>query len=171
MAFSANTKGFPSGLQDYGHALSRFESKKPWNSWRYNPDSTERPIGQRAVKHNDGRQYNKAMRRLSDGSIAFRLFDTDCVIWHPNGQLTVQGYASMSTTDFIRHLTPHGISHSYRTVFYDGHISHREDPVLHLSGFGVIRCEFPVRTRLTMRRHAWTPGRRGQPRAVPRAAR
>jgi hypothetical protein len=130
MAFSANTAGFPQGIASYSEALEHFESTTPWRS-KYN-DANERPIGQRAVKHNDGRQFNKAMRRIDD-NIHFRLFDTDCVIWHPDNTVTVQGYPSMSTTDFIRHLSPAGVEHSYRTITYDGRVSHREDPVLHLA--------------------------------------
>ena len=116
--------GFPRGITSYRKARRHFDNVRPWQS-RYNPDN-ERPIGTRAVKH-DGRRFNKAMRELSDGSIAFRLYNTDCVIWHPDNRLTIQGYASAITGGFISRLTPEGVEHS------QGRKDECE-PILHLRG-------------------------------------
>ncbi len=129
MAFSCRSESIP-GDDSYAAALAHFDSVKPWRS-KYNPDGEERPIGDRAVK-NTGRQFNRAMRKLEDGSIAFRLFDTDVVVYHPDETITIQGYATMSTSGFIDALAPAGIQHSYRQIRFNGRLSHTEDPVLHL---------------------------------------
>lgn len=111
MTFSCNTLDFPS-ISSFEKAKAHFNKVKPWRG------DTERPIGVRSHK-------NKGMRELHDGSIAFRLYHTDCVIWHPDGTLTVEGYASMSTTSFIGSLVPDGVSHAKGRKNWD-------EPVLHL---------------------------------------
>jgi hypothetical protein len=127
-----NTAGFPGfGKATYAEVSDYFDTVKPWRS-KYNPNGDERPIGIRAVHHDDGQQFNKAMRKLSDGSIAFRLFNTDCVVWHPNGELTIHGWPSVSTNAFISGLTPSGISQSCRHQMYNGRRGDAFDPVLHL---------------------------------------
>jgi hypothetical protein len=118
--------GFPrGGITSYAKARRHFDSVKPWES-KYNPN-WERPIGTRAVKTSDGYRFNKAMRELPDGSIAFRLYNTDCVIWHPDNRLTVTGYASAITGGFISRLTPDGVSHSQGR-------KDENEPILHLRG-------------------------------------
>lgn len=120
-----STTGFPR-LASYAQARKHFDKVRPWDS-KYNPGYDERPIGTRAVKSDDSYRFNKAMRELSDGSIAFRLYNTDCVIWHPNNRLTIQGYASMSTTGFISALVPDGIDHGLG-------MKDENEPILHLRG-------------------------------------
>jgi hypothetical protein len=46
-----------------------------------------------------------------DESIAFQLYDTECVVYHPDGTITVRGYGTQTTTGFIDMLTPQGIYH------------------------------------------------------------
>lgn len=126
--------GIPS-LDSYANVLKHFNSVKPWRS-KYNYNN-ERPIGTRSVKTCGGR-FNKAMRKLEDGSIAFRLFDTDCVIWHPDGTLTIQGHPTVSTSAFISYLTPMGISHTFQRGAGDY-------PVLFLAP--VVECVIPADKR------------------------
>jgi hypothetical protein len=149
------TSDFPKlKVRNYAAIREHFDSVKPWNS-KYNPDN-ERPIGQRACKltsdgerwgctqgygvetaedraaDRDGARFNKAMRMLRDESIAFRLYDHDCVVYHPDNTLTIHGYASVSTNDFISALTPTGISQKCRHEMYDGRRGAAFEPVLHL---------------------------------------
>lgn len=182
------TSGFPNlGKRNYAAIREHYDSVKPWDS-KYNPDF-ERPIGQRACKLNDrnhhhATRFNKAMRMLRDGSIAFRLYDTDCVVYHPDDSLTVHGYASVSTNDFIRALVPEGISHSCRHEWYNGRRGAAFDPILQLSPLTehwyssdyrypdvrdrkvigpdwrsgmIINCDGPVRLNYNVKRAAWLP--------------
>lgn len=48
----------------------------------------------------------KTMRQLDDGSVAFRYYETDAVIWHPDGAVTIGFYPSQSTTAFINAFVP-----------------------------------------------------------------
>lgn len=129
--------------RNYAAIRKHFDSVAPWRS-KYNPDN-ERPIGPRACKltsdgdgfmsgylptadDREGAVFNKAMRMLSDGSIAFRLYDTDCVVYHPDDSITVHGWPSVSTNDFISALTPQGISHTCRGRGRDN----AYEPVLYL---------------------------------------
>lgn len=115
--------GFPS-INSYEQARAHFDSVEPWSS-KYNEYGDERPIGVREVKlDHSGRRFNKAMRKR-DEDIIFRLYAQDCVIWHANGELTVHGYGSMSTTAFISSLVPWGIDHLQGRKDED-------EPVLHL---------------------------------------
>lgn len=169
-----STHGFPS-LGSYAQARKHFDSVRPWDS-KYNQNN-ERPIGERNVKTCGygyyGERFNKAMRELDDGSIAFRLYQTDCVIWHPDNTLTIQGYMSMSTSCFIGMLAPENVSHQIGRKNWD-------EPVLHLRGIYpskaeralpweqsrsiwrdywnsgmIIQCSRPVRLRRT--RKLWLP--------------
>jgi hypothetical protein len=167
----------------YRTARKHFDSVKPWNS-KYNPDGDERPIGKRAIKADSGVDFNYAMRLLRDESVAFRLYNTDCVVWHPDDTLTVHGWASMSTNEFIRSLTPQGISQSCRHEMYNGRRGDAFDPVLHLmplterwyssdyrypdvrdrkvvgtdwrSGI-VVNCDGPVRLHYNAAQKHWVP--------------
>lgn len=171
-----STKGFPN-LDSYAQARKHFDSVRPWDS-KYNPNN-ERPIGTRNVKtcgygYYDER-FNKAMRELPDGSIAYRLYNTDCVIWHPDNTVTVQGYASVSTTCFIDRLVPMNVSHQIGRKDCD-------EPVLHLRGVYptkaqralsweksrtiwrtywssgvIIQCSRPVRLRYSRKSRMWLP--------------
>lgn len=44
-----------------------------------------------------------------DGKIAFRLYDTDVVIWHPDNSFEVENYGTSTTTGFADRFTPRGI--------------------------------------------------------------
>jgi hypothetical protein len=193
------TSDFPKfGKRNYAAIRRYFDSIKPWQS-KYNPDN-ERPIGARACKltsdgdgflsnysgltaedrahDREGARFNKAMRMLDDESISFRLYDHDCVTYHPDETLTIHGYASVSTNDFINALTPMGISHSCRGKGRDNAF----EPTLHLCPVGesrqppdewhdkerrwkmpiwgagiIINCEQPVTLNYNVARRHWVP--------------
>lgn len=101
MAFSISTHDFPS-IRSYADAREHYDSIKTWRNAR---DRNVKPLGTRSHKH-------KNMRSLMDGSIVFCLYQTDCVTWHPDNSITIQGYDTMSTTAFVNSLIPSGISHA-----------------------------------------------------------
>lgn len=156
MSYSANTDSFPR-LSSYAAARAHFDSVKPY---RGESDDAPRPIGVRSHR-------NKQMRLLDDGSVAFRLYRTDCVIWHPDDQITVEGYSSMSTTAFVNCLTPYvtirhrqgswrvggpvlelwtGNSSDYWLRSDNGHVT---NPMQRNPDYGkgtlVVNCDSPVR--------------------------
>lgn len=164
MAFTCTTTGFPTRERSYAAMRAYFDGIKPWRS-KYNPDD-ERPIGDRAVKTNDGRRFNKAMRLLDDGSITFRLFVTDCVTYHPNDEVTIEGYPSMSTSAFIGALAPHGIHHGYRgrrdpwdpvLILHSDKERRQDDWRAYWRDALVIRCNDPVRLHYNAADQRWLP--------------
>lgn len=166
MAFTCTTTRFPrSGARTYEAMRTYFDGVKPWRS-KFNPGGEERPIGSRSVKANDGRQFNKAMRLLNDGSIAFRLFNTDCVIYHPDGHVTIEGYPSMSTSAFIGALAPRGIHHGFRgrcdpwdpVIYLRSEAAWRQDDWrAYWREAQVIRCDDPVRLHYSTDEMRWFP--------------
>lgn len=172
MTRSCGTGRFPS-LSSYEEARKHFDSVKPWNS-KYNPDN-ERPIGNRSCKldHHDTR-FNKAMRER-DGSILFRLYEQDCVIWHPDNTLTVHGHATMSTTSFIDMLVPSGVRHQKGRKDYDEPVLHLraetrpkstdysnwEEERLHWWAYwnsgDIIRADYPVQLHYNAETDRWEP--------------
>lgn len=86
-------------ITTYEQALRRYNATKPW---RGRPDQNTRPLGQRA-------QGNLTLRRLPDDSIAFTLYRTDCVVYHPDGSITLEGTDHLMTRQFISVLTPEGL--------------------------------------------------------------
>lgn len=161
---------FERRTRPYAAIRRYFDNVKPWCS-KYNPDN-ERPIGSRACKltsdgdgflrnysgltaedrarDREGARFNKAMRMLSDGSIAFRLYDHDCVVYHPDNTLTIHGYPTVSTNDFISGLTPMGISHTCRGRGRDN----AHEPVLRL--MPVVKHVWPADRYLGAKEYCWT---------------
>jgi hypothetical protein len=153
MSFSCSTTDFPR-LSSFEDAQAHWDRTKPW---RGESQGAPRPIGSRATN-----QRHKNMRVLPDGSIAYCLHATDCVTWHPDGDVTVQGYASISTTAFVNHLVPSGVSHGQGP-------KHDWEPILTLRGgvepYGrgwwgsgrVIQCSKPVRLHYNAETSCWEP--------------
>lgn len=56
-----------------------------------------------------------------DGKIAFRLYDTDVVVWHPDDSFEVDNYGTSTTTGFAAHFTPPGI-HLHHPSREGGHV-------------------------------------------------
>lgn len=140
MAFHIDTYDLPR-LLGYSDALNYWSRIKPW---RGDPDRNSRPIAGRKKRH-------LTIRKLNDGSIAMRLWSTDVVIYHPNGDISLEAYQSTSTDSFARCLTPPSLGTSWNSdIGY----------MLHL-GRGGVTCTFLQRDRhITLRRndkHEWEP--------------
>ncbi len=54
---------------------------------------------------------------MDDGSIAFRLYSTDVVTWHPDNSFSIDNYGTVTTSSFAARFTPQG--------FYLRHPSYR----------------------------------------------
>ena len=87
-------------IRNYQDALALWASIKPL---RGSPD--HRPLGTRSSRN------PRSVRQDVAGAIRFRLYDTDVIVWHPDGTLEVNGWASMTTSKFLN-------SHSMRPDLY-----------------------------------------------------
>lgn len=153
MSFIVSTDFFPR-IERHADALAHWNKVKPYR----NHDGETKPIGTRRGFYND----TKTMRVLSDGSIAFRYHRTDCVIWHPDDTVTIEGWSSMSTTAFIGALSPHGISHGQGSDWSGQPILHLHPMVRDADDWRaywrdalIIRCSSPV--RLARQADRWMP--------------
>lgn len=85
-------------METYQQARKHFNSVKPWRN------RTDRPIA--------GRRHNaKRMRMLDDGTIVYQHWAKDILLFHPNGNITVNGYSSCTTTSLLNFLLPRGVRH------------------------------------------------------------
>lgn len=82
-------------VDNYNSALRAYNNVKPIRG----TDGIERPFDDRQAKH-------KMFRKLADGSIAYRLYRTDVVTYHPNGDVTLRLYDSQSTAACMRCIMP-----------------------------------------------------------------
>lgn len=81
---------------NYKQALDLFERTTPWRN-----GGEDHPLPNKRVRH-------MGVRKLPDGSIAFRLHATDVVTWHPDETYTLVPYHSQSTCDFAHPFLPIG---------------------------------------------------------------
>ena len=79
------------GISSYTSALQKWESIKPV---RGRQDQNTRPL----CRTND----TTTIRKLDNGSIAFRLHSTDVVTFNVDGTVDLRPYASVSTCAFVR---------------------------------------------------------------------
>lgn len=93
-----NTTDIP-GVRSYARALYLYDRTAPW---RGDADKITRPLGNRRARH-------MTFRKLEDGSIAFRLYATDVVTWHPDNSVTINPYSTASTNAFANRLLPSGV--------------------------------------------------------------
>lgn len=95
MAFgNLDTHGLPM-LLGYSDALVYFNRIKPWRG----SSDTIRPV-------HPSRRRHMEMRLTNDNSVAFRLYNTDVVTWHPDNSFTVKPYPSPTTDKFASALLP-----------------------------------------------------------------
>lgn len=60
------------------------------------------------------------VRTIGDGSIAFKLYDTDVVVWHKDNSCTIEAYPTVTTVGFAGRFIPPGVSTSARgLIHYD----------------------------------------------------
>lgn len=50
-----------------------------------------------------------SVRRLENGAIAFRLYETDVVTWNEDNSVNIQNFGTVTTTRFADHFLPDGI--------------------------------------------------------------
>jgi hypothetical protein len=99
-----DTSGIPC-LDSWIKAVSRWERTKPWRGYSA---TDERPLdNQRRAKH-------KTIKRVGD-DIVCRLYRTDVVTYHSNGDISLTPWASASTDDFANKLL--GYTNGLRTCF------------------------------------------------------
>lgn len=99
MGFSVNVDKLPS-LRNYQQALKHYNTVKPIRG--ISPPL--RPLGDRRKQH-------MRIDMSGDGSVMCYLYNTACVVFHPDDTLSIDGgYASDSTIRFIDRVTPSGIS-------------------------------------------------------------
>lgn len=79
---------------NYREALALFELTTPWRN-----GGEDHPLPNKRVRH-------MGVRKLPDGSIAFRFHNTDVVTWHPDETYTLVPYQSQSTCDFAESFLP-----------------------------------------------------------------
>jgi hypothetical protein len=97
MAFGISTYDLPT-LHTYEGALLRWGRIAPWRNKKGEHD--ERPLStNRQAKH-------KTIRKLNDGSIACRLYDTDLVIYRPDGSIQINPYDTRSSRLFVSAIAP-----------------------------------------------------------------
>lgn len=101
---SIKTDGLHS-INSHAEAVARYQKSKPWKG--FDAYTERRPIAQsiRAKKHMSVR-HNSV-----DDTVAFRLYDTDVVIFHPDDSITIDlSYSSKSTAAFAYALLPGGVT-------------------------------------------------------------
>jgi hypothetical protein len=86
-------------IHGYSDAFALWRDAKRWrgqdNPRKLNPYSSRRVV---------------SVRKDPDDSIAFRLYETDVVTYHPDNSLTIEPYSSMTTTRFARAYSPSWLS-------------------------------------------------------------
>lgn len=95
--FTTNQLDMPwlKSARDYASSKQYFDAVKPWRNRPLDP----KPVGSR-------KQRTKTMREEPDGTIVFSLYRTDVVAFHPNGDVSVTGYPSVSTGMYLRAVGP-----------------------------------------------------------------
>lgn len=97
MAFGIDTHDLHT-IHTYEWALLRWRIVAPWRNKKGEHD--ERPLStNRRAKH-------KTIRKLNDGSIACRLYDTDLVIYRPDGSIQINPYDTRSSRLFVSAIAP-----------------------------------------------------------------
>lgn len=98
MAFALNGTNLPS-IRCYADALRIWDNATPWRGQTGERDY--RPLG----------RWRKDYLRIHKGyedEYRMRYHSTDCVIYWPDGSVTIEGYSSRSTNTFVRELAPEG---------------------------------------------------------------
>lgn len=90
------------------------------------------PTGKRRTIKPDG--YHLGMSRNhgvtwvrpnEDGSIAFRLYDTDVVTWHPDNSVEIENYGTVTTSGFASRFLPQGFHLHHLTTRRGEEAGHR----------------------------------------------
>lgn len=84
-------------IRSYAEALAFYEKTKPLK------DGIHRPLCSRRAQH-------KVMYMRSGKALAFRLYQTDLVVYHPDGRVEINFHNSVSSNRFVDHFLPSGLS-------------------------------------------------------------
>ncbi len=83
-------------ISSYADCVEHTRRTVPWRG------TEEYPLCGRSKRH----MY---LHQWADGSWACRLYRTDVVVYHPDGEVTVEPWASQSTIEFARRVLPNGM--------------------------------------------------------------
>ena len=92
MVWNFNDRDVPY-IQNYTQALTCHANIQPWRGYEPN----ERPLAKRS-------QHHITIRKLHDGSVACKLYNTDVVTYHPDNTVTLVPYASKTTDVMVSRL-------------------------------------------------------------------
>lgn len=100
----------------------KYEAIKPWRHQKYN-ELYEKPLDRNRSKRHFGIRpiFDRSVPDTPVVAYACRLHNTDVVIFHRDGRITLDAsYQSMSTNAFARVLTPSGLHMHNDTVIISG---------------------------------------------------
>lgn len=86
-------------IRNYIEAANFWRDARPWRGQTGEHDY--RPLGK-------WRKDHLKIHKGYEDEIRFRYYWTDCVIYWPDGSVTIKAYSSQSTNTFVRNLSPHG---------------------------------------------------------------
>ena len=116
------------GIRSTPHASSYADALRLYEKY------SRTPTGRARKPKDGGMQFaSKAtrIRQESNGDIVMRLWDTDCVTWHPDNSFTVEPWESVTTGGFISSLTPLSVGRTMVATYFrlpldDKHSNWRE---------------------------------------------
>lgn len=76
-------------------------------------ETAQKALAVWTAKPRRGRQVTQVLEQ--DADIAFRLYDTDVVVWHPDNSVTIDNYGSVTTSKFAARFVPEGIRLNFPT--------------------------------------------------------
>lgn len=108
-------------VHDYATAEAALERamKTPTGKRR-----TEKPYGYH-LGANNNHGVTWVRRDEKDGAIAFRLYDTDVVTWHPDGSVEIENYGTVTTSGFASRFLPRGFHLHHPTTRRGDEVGHR----------------------------------------------
>ena len=96
MTYSIKSDGLPR-LDNYGEALKYWHNTKPW---RGRLDNDPRPL------NGNRKRLTQTIQLRENGDVACALYETNCIIYHPDNSITFTPYASLSTNTFVNRVAP-----------------------------------------------------------------
>ena len=99
------------GVNDYQRAFERWQNAP---QWRGDPKTDFTP---RKVDRNSSKRQWSIRLLQSNGGIACRYWNTDVVVFDPDGAITLHPWRSASTDAFANALTPSGVETHFNNSF------------------------------------------------------
>lgn len=110
-----HTDSFPDMISGYDAARMRWERVKPWRGLTGEHDP--RPLSAHRSAKTARRNKHMSIRKCKTGEFACRLYDTDVVVYYPNGQISLDTWPSKTTDAFANMLLA---GTGIRTAFNSG---------------------------------------------------